>query len=118
PAALQRAFGLDRDLRLRGRRHRAAEHAGLPVAVLLAGDLDVVEGDLLAEAGHLVGADRVGARDHAAALLDRDRHLGVGYGCALAVLDEAEIGRSLIRVVVVVIAESRAARPRDRRDDA
>src|SRR5262249_14850712 len=63
--ALQRAFGLDRDLRISVRR-RASDDAQLLVARLVAGHLDVLGIDLFAEAGHLVSAEKVGARDDTA----------------------------------------------------
>src|SRR5262245_1463389 len=114
---LHRAFGLDRDLGI-GVRRGAAQHPHLLVALLLAGDLDLFRIDLLAEAGNAVGAERVGAGDHAAAILDRHRHLGVGNGRAVGVLDEAEIGGAFVLMVVVVVAETGAAGPQRRRQDA
>jgi hypothetical protein len=116
--ALKRALGLDRDLHIRGRRTHAPEDPDLLVALLVARDLDILGIDLLAEAGDLVGAERVGARDHTAAVLDPHRHLGVGHGRTVGVLDEAEIGRPFLFAVVVVVPESRAARPQGGRQDA
>src|SRR5262245_3540979 len=107
---LQRALGLDRVLRAR-RRQPTAVYARLLVALLFARDGNFVRTDLLAEAGHLVGAERIGAGDHAAAVLHANRHLGVGHGGAVGVLHEAEIGRPFILAGVVVVAETRSARP-------
>src|SRR5262249_45613723 len=59
--ALHGAFGFDRNLGVR-RRQRTPQHPGLPVTLLLARNGDVVRADFLAEAGDLVGPERVGAR--------------------------------------------------------
>src|SRR5262249_10887081 len=88
--ALQRALGLDRYLRIVARR-RPANHAQLLVTLLVAGDLDVLGIDVLTETRYFVGAKQVGARDHAAAVLHADGHLGVGNGGAARVADESEI---------------------------
>src|SRR5262249_13588442 len=109
-AALHDAFGLDRNLRVR-RRQPAAQRALLLEAFLLAGDLDVLRVDLLAEAGHLVGTERVRTSDHAAAVLYRHGHLSVRHGGAARVLDEAEIGRALVLAWIVVVPETRSSRP-------
>ena len=68
--------------------------------------------DLLAEAGDLVSAERVGARDDTAAVLDPHGHLGIGHGRTVGVLDEAEIRRPFLFAVVVVVAKSRPRLPR------
>src|SRR3954471_1861763 len=104
-AALHGAFGLDRDLRIR-RRDVATQGPGLLVAFLVAGDLDVLRFDFLAEAGDLVGAERVGAGDDAAAVLHGHRDLGVRQRPAADIADEAEIGRALILAGIVIVAEA------------
>src|SRR5262245_57620945 len=115
---LQRALGLDRDLDGGVRCAHAPQRPQLLVALLVARDLDVLGVDVLAEAGHLVGAERVGTGDDATAVLDPDGHLGVGQRGAVGVLDEAEIGRPLFLAVVVVVPETRAARPEGGREHA
>src|SRR5262245_56021258 len=115
--ALQRAFGLDRDLRV-GARRRSPDDAQLLVAWLVAGHLDVLGIDLFAEAGHLVSAEKVGARDDTAAILHRHGHLGVGNGGAVGVAHEAEIGRTFLLAVVVVVAEAGTSRPHGERNGA
>src|SRR4030095_4213235 len=67
---LQRALGLHRDLDGGVRRAHAPKRPQLLVALLVARDLDVLGVDVLAEAGDLVGAERVGAGDDATAVLD------------------------------------------------
>ena len=62
----------------------------MPVTGLVAGDLDFLGVDLLAEAGHLVGAERVGTGDNPAAILYPDGDLDVRDGAAAGVLDETE----------------------------
>src|SRR5436190_524896 len=110
-AALQRAFRLDRDLRIAARR-RTSDDAQLLVARLVAGDLDVFGIDLLAESWNFVGAEKVGTRNDAAAIFHSHGHLGIGDGGAARVADETEIGRPFLFAVVVVIAESRTSGPR------
>src|SRR6266545_3423661 len=109
-AALHQAIGLDRDLGIR-RRQVAPEHTVLPVARLLAGDLDIVGTDLLAEARDLVGAECIGARHDAAAILHRHCHFRVRNGCARAILHEAEIGGAFVLARIIIVAEARAACP-------
>src|SRR5262245_51704065 len=92
---LHRAFGLDRDLRI-GIRRGAAEHAHLLEAHLLARDQDLGRIDLLAEAGDAIGAERIGAGDDTAAVLDRHGDLGVRDGGAIGVFDETEIGGAFV----------------------
>src|SRR5262245_36895422 len=72
----QHAFGVERDLRV-GVRRGGAEQPHLLVALLLAGDQHFLRVDFLDEAGSTISAERVGAGDHATAILDRHRHLGV-----------------------------------------
>src|SRR5262249_34512121 len=115
-AALHQAVSLDGDPGIRWRQV-APQHAGLLVALLLAGNLDVVGADFLAEAGNLVGAKRIGAGDHAAAVLHADGHLGVGHGGAGAVLHKAEIRRAFVLAGIVVVAEAGAAGPQGGRHD-
>src|SRR5262249_32539240 len=115
--ALQPAFGLDRDLRISARR-RASDDAQLLVARLVAGHLDVLGIDLFAEAGHLVSAEKVGARDDTAAILHCHGHLGVGNSGAVGVPHEAEIGRTFLLAVVVIVAEAGTSRPRGERNGA
>src|SRR4029453_815620 len=116
--ALQRAFGLDRDFWVGVRRPHASQRPELLVALLVAGDLDILRIDVLAEPGHLVGAERVGARDDTAAILDSHSHLCIGHRCAVGVLPEAKLGGPFLFAVVVVVAESCAARPQSSRQDA
>src|SRR5262245_2298431 len=115
---LQRALGLDRDLDGGVRRAHAPQSPQLLVALLVARDLDVLGVDVLAEAGDLVGAERVGAGDDATAVLDPHGHLGIGQRGAVGVLDEAEISRPFLFAVVVVVPEARAARPQGGRQYA
>src|SRR5262245_7397143 len=115
---LQRALGLDRDLDGGVRRAHAPQSPQLLVALLVARDLDVLGVDVLAEAGDLVRAERVGAGDDATAVLDPHGHLGVRQRGAVGVLDEAEIGRPFLFAVVVVVSEARAARPQGGRYEA
>src|SRR5262249_21861984 len=78
-AALHHAVGLDRDLGV-GRRQVAPQDAVLLIAWLLAGDLDVVRADFLAKAWNLVGAERIGSRHHAAAVLHGHGHFRIWNG--------------------------------------
>src|SRR5947209_9541795 len=111
--ALQGALGLD-DWDVGGIRGRAPEGLELLVARLLAAHLDIIGVDVLAETRNPVGTERVAASDHPAAVLDADRHLGVGYRVAAGIAHETEIGRALV-LGVVVVPEGRAAGPyRDR----
>src|SRR5215470_1025864 len=103
-AALHQAVGLDRNFGI-GRRQIAPQHAVLLVARLLAGDLDVVGADFLAEARDLVGAERIGARHHAAAVLHRHGHFRIRNGGAGAILHEAEIGWAFVLARVIVVAK-------------
>src|SRR5262245_27838627 len=110
--ALQPALGLDRLHRL-ALGQGIAEHAHLLVALLRAGDRDVVGTHVLLEAVHPVGAGRVGAGDERQAVLVARGHLGVAHRHAARVLDEAEVARALVGIVLVrlaVAARARAAR--------
>src|SRR5262245_10862625 len=107
---LHRAFGLDRDLRI-GIGRCATEHAHLLVARLLARDQNLGRIDLLAETRNAIGAERIGAGDDAATVLDRHGHLGVRDRRSIGVLHEAEIGRAFVFVVVIVVTETGAAGP-------
>src|SRR5215468_1256308 len=93
--ALQRAFGLNRNFRV-GARRGTSDDAELLVAWLVARHFDVFGVDLLAEAGNLVGAEQVGARDDTAAVLHTHGHLGVGNSGAVRIPHEAKIGRPLL----------------------
>src|SRR3954453_15008891 len=115
-AALHHAIGLDRDLGI-GRRQVAPQNTVLLVARLLAGDLDIVRTDLLAEARILIGAKCVGARHHAAAVLHGYGHFRIRNGGAGAILHEAERGGPFILARIVVVAEARAAGPQRGRHD-
>ena len=115
--ALQRAFGLNRNFRV-GARRGTSDDAELLVAWLVARHLNVFGVNLLAEARNLVGAEQVGARDNAAAVLHAHGHLGVGDSGAIRVPHEAEIGRPLLLAVVVVIAEAGTPGPRGDRKGA
>src|SRR5262249_23304057 len=108
---LQRAFRLDRDLRIAARR-RTSDDAQLLVARLVTGDLDVFGIDLLAESWNFVGAEKVGTCNDAAAIFHSHGHLGIRDGGAARVADETEIGRPFLFAVIVVIAESRTSGPR------
>src|SRR6516164_384434 len=108
--ALQRALGLNRNFRV-GARRGTSDDAELLVAWLVARHFDVFGVNLLAEARNLVGAEQVGARDDAAAVLHAHGHLGVWDSGAVRVPHAAEIGRPFLLAVVVVIAEARTARP-------
>src|SRR6478609_4962118 len=112
---LQRAFRLDRDLRIAARRG-TSDDAQLLVARLVAGDLDVFGIDLLAEAWNFVGAEKVGARNDAAAIFYSHGHLGIGDGGAARVPDETEIGRPFLFAIIVIIAEARTSSPRGERN--
>ena len=52
-----------------------------------------------------------------AAVFYAHRHFRVGHGGAVGVLDEAEIGRPFLFTGVVVVPETRAARPHGGRED-
>src|SRR5262245_26190846 len=107
---LQRALGLDRNLRVLGRQGTSRD-AELLVAVLAAGHGDVVWIDVLAEPRHLVGPQRVGSRDDADPVFPRNGDLRVRDGAALRVTNEAEIGGPFLLAVVVVVTEALAAGP-------
>src|SRR5262249_3640464 len=81
-------------------------------ARLVAGDLDVFGIDLLAESWNFVGAEKIGTRNDAAAILHTHGHLGIRDGGAARVPDETEIGRPFLFAIVVIIAEARTSGPR------
>src|SRR6516165_9192105 len=108
--ALESAFGLDRDFRI-GARGGAPHDTRLLVTLLVAGNLDVLRVNIGAEPRHLIGAERVGARDHSAVILDSHGYLRAGNSGAVRVPDESEIGGSGLRTRIVVSPEPGAARP-------
>src|SRR5262245_11671836 len=115
-SALQRALGLDGNFRV-GIGRGAADDADLFVAILVAGDVDVLRIDVLGKSRNLVGPERIRPRHDADLVLQRHRDLGIRNSRATAVADEAEIGRTAFVGIVVIVAETRAAGPcRDRHD--
>src|SRR5712692_5733348 len=74
---LQRALGLDRDLRI-GARRRTPDDAKLLVAGLIARHFDVLGVDLVAKTGDFIGSQKVRARHDGNPVLWRHADLGVG----------------------------------------
>src|ERR1700722_16466365 len=106
--AFEVALDLDRILGVAGVAWTAL-HVRLDVAVLGAGNGDLVGIDVLAEPGNLVDAHDVGARHQRTAILQRRSDLGVGHAWPVDLAHKAEIRRTVVAGIGVVLAEADAA---------